>query len=144
MVLLLFFFAQIIHRIIVTIVPCFVDISPKYKNHLPKFSDSSPLLASLSKSAQLNKFLELVDSPRPKWYSGATKQWLWVLRRGFFLSQKITKWRTWNFFFEKIYLIFILLFFWDKNWTGLKKILRGAIAAEVLNKMRTRACQSDR
>ena len=50
-------------------VPCFIDIHLKYKNHLTKFSDSFPLLPSLSKLALLKKVLEVVDSPGPKRYT---------------------------------------------------------------------------
>ena len=45
-------------------------------------------------------------------------------------------------FFEKIYHIF-MGFFENKNWTIFKKILCGAIAAEVLNKIRPRKRQSE-
>ena len=41
-------------------------MNPKYKNHLPKFSDPSPLLSSLFKLDLLKKVLEVVDSPTPK------------------------------------------------------------------------------
>ena len=42
------FFEQTIYRIVLKFVPCFIDINPKYKNYLTKFSDSFSLLPSLS------------------------------------------------------------------------------------------------
>ena len=66
-------------------------------------------------------------------------------RRKFFLYKKKTKWWTSKFFLKKfiLFLYFYMAFLGINTERDLKKILRDAIAAEVLNKMRPRTFQSD-
>ena len=97
----------------------------------------------LSKLTLLKKFLEVVDSPRPKRYMwnkkkepvSSKKQWLWH-HVGNFFHLKNNKMADSEYFFWKNLPFFYMGFFMIKTERDWKKILRGTIVTKILNKMR--------